>query len=417
MQSLQDAAAHGGGGDADGVRIPPYGQITFGTDSGATVDQIVVPEYVTVAEVRIAADDLPRRVAEAAQLTIAMLKTSTRRRTRDRRVTFWLGYWRSTDEPFLCLNDDTATDVWDCLRRAGQEVDLAIVWGSRAVSSDLDLRPIANYQQGIATSWLPTERVHARAAPDFDRVGTALSTSKPLLPARATLPDPGRAVPPGPHTDDVWESNGKSLLSYFEARDSGPRSYRQLKLVLRRGFGIEVVDTEPLPSAIHGRLISSASGTPVIQVSPAHDDATKQLTISHELGHYLLHWPLALEGKAIDDLKGSFDGLDADEIERNADAIGSITIMSNRWLLLFAELGEATVEHGQPLTAEEAIWRYFMQGVYPDRPVAGWADLPALDVRLRAATAHSLNDVPRQELHVRLFHGLMRRLEMISEWT
>jgi hypothetical protein len=391
-------------GHACGVRIPRHGVVEFG-DSPDLVDRIVVPEYVTAVEVvGWKGDATEHSIIRTVQQAVRLLATSPRARTRARRVTFWLGDYRIDGRRFICVNDDIASDVVDCLKLAGDTEGARIQWLGHAMSSDFDLRPIAHYGAGVATAYMPLIVVDGPGQV-FSRIATSRSNVHRLLPTRSALPMPASRIPIGPHGYEIWETNNLELIDYFEQREPGPRSLTQLRRVLR-AFGIAVSDTDDLPHTLYGKLVAGALGEPTIKVSPHLDDATKHLTIAHELGHYILHWPLVLMGVAI-------DGEDHDELatlEAEADLAASTVMMSTFWLTSLAALGERTVEKGQPLGATASVWRFFMQAVHPDRPLPGWAELPSLDALAAAATSVRFNDLSKYDLYVRIFAGMRSRL-------
>ncbi len=160
----------------------------------------------------------------------------------------------------------------------------------------------------------------------------------------------------------------------------------------------------------YGRIYA-LSGKPIIEIRESLDDGAKCMTLGHELGHYMLHWPQIQAGYRPDDdlhQKGLED-------EALADLVGSILMMTDRDLATVLGLASVTLENGCPLNPTLYLWRVLRRTIWPETGENSWAELPRLEAEARSYLMMRPEELRQAPLAGRFYVACAIRMRELAE--
>ncbi|MEV6846399.1 hypothetical protein [Actinoplanes sp. NPDC051411] len=351
--------------------------------NGRPVDVITWPQLINIAVLtgKYRRDEIQSSVAGA----LIAVRDSTAGRLRSRSFVIYLGETSTTDRSrvtVVALPYPVATDVFEIVH--ARLVASGVAGWSTSPPKDVFATPLFRYQAGRLISYYdpfePRENPHPDAG--FEVRGYRLrdrpaghSGHRPALPWPSVRAD-------ARHTLASWSELRNDILAFTYAVRS-PGTFSSLKERVRKAFGIEVRTrsaTElPLFGAIETGWIVGEEPATTVRISVRADlsDRQKYVVLAHELAHYVLHFPMLMIAKMVEQAAWSDPGTEyawyrlqsrvlgplSTWIEPQATCLASNLILAPRFSP--RALADVVFEKGRAVTREELAWR-FLRSYFPE---------------------------------------------------
>lgn len=222
------------------------------------------------------------------------------------------------------------------------------------------------------------------------------------------------------HTINVWQKNKRKLVQLVYTLKA-PCGYPSLCRLLSINFGIEIRESSQVEGngRINAELNEDFSLQIVITVRNRLHPMLKYIVLTHELSHYVLHYPMLFCQAVIDKIT---NGPEQGEMwinllfsnfprfkqlaEADADIFATYLIVPQ----FIEALAGHMMEGGRVLNRQDLIWRYF-QRLIPDRAFIeySWINIQEVYSRQEKEINQNLQIEGQNQLYYRILYALCRR--------
>ena len=272
-----------------------------------------------------------------------------------------------------------------------------------SLPQEFQARPSFRYEYGKGVLYADPFDSPAQARAKFPEVGDfeVRSFRQASGPQKNpyTAPERPQYRSPTRHSEETWHRNREEIFKFLDSL-KGPCGFRRLRSIIKECFGVAVYE-EGAPEFPHYGLIRLATVSdekpPAVRIliNEHLPEKLKYIALAHEFGHYLLHFPLLLVLRYVDETAWSIPEIEPycrrlltedpstlRALEDSADEIASLFLIP-AWTHPMARMTSIMIEGGVSPPPSEMIWR-LLQPLFPEDRFADttWNDLE--EIRKRA---------------------------------
>jgi len=370
--------------------------------AGKPVDSCSPPAYLRTFVFEYS-EEIKTKIVDLSVAAMVEIGESASKRVRERDFLIWTGEFTNQLDMRLYIVGvpyGLHSPVLDILYRKYSS-EPSFVEINYSPPGEFKAQPILRYQYGrhvlYASPFIPAPqaRLQAGLSSDFE----ARSFQQAPMIGKGPYSAPERPLHRSPlhHDEAVWLENRERLMEFMRSL-KGPCGLRRLRSIVEECFGVSVFEEGSREFAHYGLIRLGSGATPKVRilVNKRLPEKLKYIVLAHELGHYLLHFPLLLILRYVEETAWSIpeiepycrqlltdDPLVLQSVEDRADEIASFFLVP-AWVHPVQRMTAVISEGGVSPPPSELIWR-FLQPLFPEDRFAHttWNDLAEIRKRAR----------------------------------